>query len=271
MEAALAHPPPDGFERRVLVLTDGAVNNTRAVKDMVATRAPAVRSVVFTIGIGPNVSHGLVDGLATAGRGTADYVQLEERLEPVVMRQMRRASRPSPPVVEHIEWLREDSDWDMLLPESGGGMMEDATQVGRLCDGQRILVGALVNSSVRAMRLHFVRGNERATLDVPLGEVDAASNLRAAVGHALVEQAEAVPETPASARDARVEALGLQMKILTRRTSLVATDVEFPDRPIATTTHYPCMSPEEEDDDVSMPTFRSLGASPSPHRLRTAV
>ena len=108
MATILDAPPPDGFERRLIVLTDGSVTDTDHVLNLVRTRSPAARTVVHAIGIGTNVSHALVNGLADAGGGTAEFVALGERMEPKVIRQLRRAMAPPLPVLEWVEWVGEE-------------------------------------------------------------------------------------------------------------------------------------------------------------------
>ena len=52
------------------------------------------------MGIGAGVSHHLVEGIAQAGRGTADFVTSEQRLERAVIQQLKHATLP---VLDDIE------------------------------------------------------------------------------------------------------------------------------------------------------------------------
>jgi len=108
LESILARPPVGEYQRRLIVLTDGSVANTERVLNMVRRRALHARTTVHTVGIGTHVSHALVDGLAEAGGGTAEYVALGERMEPKVIRQLRRALSPPAPVIERVEWVGEE-------------------------------------------------------------------------------------------------------------------------------------------------------------------
>jgi len=101
----LAEPPPEGYSRRVIVLTDGSVCNTGHVLSLVRERCPPSRTRVHTVGIGDHVSHALVDGLAEAGGGTAEYAAAGESMAPMVVRQLRRALGPPPPTLEFVEWV----------------------------------------------------------------------------------------------------------------------------------------------------------------------
>ncbi|ELR11799.1 von Willebrand factor type A domain containing protein [Acanthamoeba castellanii str. Neff] len=93
----LSSPSDPKYPRQVFVLTDGEVGNTNEVIECVRKHARDTR--VFALGIGSNVSMELVNGLAKAGRGYAEYVVSGERLEAKVLRQLKRALQP--PVIEY--------------------------------------------------------------------------------------------------------------------------------------------------------------------------
>ncbi len=92
LSALLGAPAIPGYGRQVFVLTDGQVNNTSEVVALV--RHHGERARVFALGLGDGASHELVDGLAEAGNGTAEYV-LNERVEAKVIAQLKDALHPS--------------------------------------------------------------------------------------------------------------------------------------------------------------------------------
>jgi Ca-activated chloride channel family protein len=93
LEHALSRTQAESAVRQVIVLTDGEVTNTDAV--IGAAREHASHARVFTIGLGAGASRHLVQGLARAGRGRAEFIAPGERAEPKIMRQVARALSPT--------------------------------------------------------------------------------------------------------------------------------------------------------------------------------
>ncbi|KAL6055822.1 von Willebrand factor A domain-containing protein 5A [Balamuthia mandrillaris] len=91
---------PD-YPRQIFLLTDGDVDNTDEVISFVQKSCASTR--VFTFGIGAEASAELVRGVASAGKGQAEFVASGERLESKVLRQLKRALQPILKNVS-IEW-----------------------------------------------------------------------------------------------------------------------------------------------------------------------
>jgi Ca-activated chloride channel family protein len=83
----------EGLPRRVLLLTDGEVSNEEECAALVA--AHAMTTTIFTVGVGYGASDYLISTLARASQGAAETVHPNERIEPVVMRQMARLRTPA--------------------------------------------------------------------------------------------------------------------------------------------------------------------------------
>jgi Ca-activated chloride channel family protein len=93
LEHVLEAKPAKGLSRQLFVLTDGQVSNTDAA--IALARKHAGRTRVFTFGIGAGASHHLVEGLARAGEGVAEFIAPFERIEGQVLRQLTRALSPA--------------------------------------------------------------------------------------------------------------------------------------------------------------------------------
>jgi len=100
LRTALGRTAIKGYARQILLITDGEVSNTAEV--IAAARDGATNARIFTLGIGSGASHELVEGVARAANGTADFV-LDQGLERVVIRQLTHAMQPALTDVR-IEW-----------------------------------------------------------------------------------------------------------------------------------------------------------------------
>ncbi|XP_054190362.1 von Willebrand factor A domain-containing protein 5B1 isoform X4 [Homo sapiens] len=76
----IRQPVHRGHPRLLFVITDGAVNNTGKVLELVRNHAFSTRC--YSFGIGPNVCHRLVKGLASVSEGSAELLMEGERLQP---------------------------------------------------------------------------------------------------------------------------------------------------------------------------------------------
>ncbi len=92
LEAVLRPPAAGGRLRTVILLTDGQVTNEPAV--LALARRHRGRNRIFPFGIGPAVSTFLVNGLARATGGAAEFVAPGERIEAKVLRTFARVSSP---------------------------------------------------------------------------------------------------------------------------------------------------------------------------------
>jgi hypothetical protein len=88
-EAGSVQPKP---MRIVLFLTDGYVGNDMAIIDAVRNNAHTTR--VFSFGIGNSVNRYLLEGMARAGRGEAEFVLLNADADEAVKRFTRRVETP---------------------------------------------------------------------------------------------------------------------------------------------------------------------------------
>jgi hypothetical protein len=207
------------------------VCNTEAVLDLV--RRNAAHAAVYTIGIGSAVSQHLVEGLAEAGRGAAEFVSGTERLQPVVIRQLERALQPDKGIrLMSVEWLGVTIE---KLAPSVIAPPTSSCQTGILCCGKRVLVAALLVEVEPAeafeapMRLHFAddETGQSAFLDVPVSMLPAGRHLHATAGRVLMQ--DATSQFPGSLScqqkeiaEAAIVGLGTRLQLLSQYTSFVA-------------------------------------------------
>ena len=79
--------------RYVVFLTDGAVSaNERSLKEIIRLLGSAR---LFTFGIGPSVNRPLLSRIASLGRGTSEFLQLNEDIEGAVIRFQDRLAFPA--------------------------------------------------------------------------------------------------------------------------------------------------------------------------------
>jgi len=132
LREVLATPPSKDFPRQVFLITDGDVNNTAEVIDVVKTSVGDCR--VFTLGIGADACRRLVTGLARAGNGMSEFVQSGERLERKVLNQLKIALRP---VLKNIKL-----DFGLFQCPT-----YSPNPLPPIFDGQRLIVYAFLDNS----------------------------------------------------------------------------------------------------------------------------
>ncbi|EON98208.1 putative von willebrand domain containing protein [Phaeoacremonium minimum UCRPA7] len=99
----IAKPVQETFKRRykdmdleVFVLTDGEVWNQQGLFDMVNKNVEDANGSIrlFTLGVGNDVSHALIQGLARAGNGFSQAVLDNEKMDTKVIRMLKGALTP---------------------------------------------------------------------------------------------------------------------------------------------------------------------------------
>lgn len=101
----------------IMLLTDGDIWQQGALFDYVNEQVANTKGTirVFPLGIGNGVSHSLIEGLARAGNGFAQAVQLGERLENSVVRMLRGAL--SPHITDYtleVKYTQDDDDFELI-------------------------------------------------------------------------------------------------------------------------------------------------------------
>ncbi|KAK1340416.1 hypothetical protein QTO34_018985 [Cnephaeus nilssonii] len=111
----IRQPVHRGHPRLLFVVTDGAVNNTGKVLELVRNHAFSTRC--YSFGIGPNVCHRLVKGLATVSRGSAEFLTEGERLQPKMVKSLKKAMAPVLSDVT-VEWVFPETTEVLVSPVS---------------------------------------------------------------------------------------------------------------------------------------------------------
>ncbi|XP_026196031.1 von Willebrand factor A domain-containing protein 5A-like isoform X4 [Anabas testudineus] len=79
--------------RQLFVFTDGEVGNTKEVINLVKKNSGSHRC--FSFGIGEGASTALINGLAKEGRGHAQFITGDDRMQPKVMQSLRFSLQPA--------------------------------------------------------------------------------------------------------------------------------------------------------------------------------
>ncbi|XP_029013120.1 von Willebrand factor A domain-containing protein 5B1 isoform X2 [Betta splendens] len=132
----LRQPAISGHPRLVFLLTDGAVSNTGKVIELVRSHARYVRC--FTFGIGQNVCRRLVKGLATVSKGTAEFLADGERLQPKMIKSLKKTMSPVLSDIS-IEWLFPETKEVLLSPVGNTFLFPGDNLIGYsvVCDTTR--------------------------------------------------------------------------------------------------------------------------------------
>ncbi|KAJ3335166.1 von Willebrand factor A domain-containing protein 5A [Gonapodya sp. JEL0774] len=93
LQAAVREPLNNGWQRSIIALTDGEVYQPDSVFAFAAQISSSQPTRFFTLGVGSSVSHLLVNGLARAGLGSAEFVGAGERMEAKVVKLIKAGTK----------------------------------------------------------------------------------------------------------------------------------------------------------------------------------
>lgn len=210
------------LRREVVVLTDGQVTNTDAVLELV--RSSAAHTRVFSFGIGAGSSRHLVQGIARAGGGSAEFIAPGERIEPKVVRLFNRLLTPA------LNDVR--MDWGGLPVVAAPSAVPPVFAGSRM-----VLYGFVEKPRAATLRLSATTSSGPVTFDVPLdpGEAVPGSLVSTLTARARIRELEESPawlaargsrQTRSRTNDASREIieLSVQYRLISRETSFVAVE-----------------------------------------------
>uniref|UniRef100_A0A8C6U665 von Willebrand factor A domain containing 5B1 n=1 Tax=Neogobius melanostomus TaxID=47308 RepID=A0A8C6U665_9GOBI len=155
----LRQPLFSSHPRLLFLVTDGAVSNTGKVIQLVRSHARYVRC--FTFGIGQNACRRLVQGVATVSRGAAEFLSDGERLQPKMIKSLKRTMSPVLSDIS-IEWLFPETKEVLLSPVGSTFLFPGDSLIGYcvVCDTTRYHANP---KSDKRRRYSMMRSTESAS------------------------------------------------------------------------------------------------------------
>ncbi|XP_054452706.1 von Willebrand factor A domain-containing protein 5B1 [Anoplopoma fimbria] len=106
-------PMQRSYPRQVFIITDGSITNVAKVLELVRRNTCAGRC--FGLGLGPRVCRRLLQGVAKLTGGTTEFLDDEERLQPKLIKSLKKAFEPVLTDVR-IDWYLPENMEAFLSP-----------------------------------------------------------------------------------------------------------------------------------------------------------
>ncbi|XP_054650173.1 von Willebrand factor A domain-containing protein 5B1 isoform X2 [Dunckerocampus dactyliophorus] len=151
----LRQPMFSGHPRLLFLLTDGAVSNTGKVIELVRSHARYIRC--FTFGIGQSACRRMVQQLATVSKGTAEFLAQGERLQPRMIKSLKKTMCPVLSDIS-IEWLFPETKEVLLSPVGNTFLYPGDSLIGYavVCDTTRYHANPKSDKRRRYSMMHSV-------------------------------------------------------------------------------------------------------------------
>jgi Ca-activated chloride channel family protein len=215
VHAALSSPPPEGYLRIITFFTDGYIGNETAIIGAVQRLLGPAR--LFAFGVGSSVNRYLLDRMAEVGRGSTQYILLNNPPEDAVDRFAERISKPNLTDIG-IDWAGLDAH-DLIpsrVPDVFAGV--PVYVYGRYDEpGEAVIeVVGRVGTQPRAARVHVV---------LP-GPDDEQSPLPSIWARQRIRQLELAKlgSSYVAAAEEQITELALKYSLMSAYTSFVAVD-----------------------------------------------
>ncbi|XP_067392606.1 von Willebrand factor A domain-containing protein 5B2 [Emydura macquarii macquarii] len=109
----LGQPLHRGYPRQLFIFTDASVSNAGKIIELMRRQASTVRC--FSFGLGSGACRRLLSGLAKVSRGRAEFLSPEERLQPKLIKSLKKAIEPAMSDIT-IDWYVPDTMEALLSP-----------------------------------------------------------------------------------------------------------------------------------------------------------
>ncbi|XP_074831844.1 von Willebrand factor A domain-containing protein 5B1 [Carettochelys insculpta] len=129
----IRQPIHRGHPRLLFLLTDGAVSNTGKVIELLRNHSFSTRC--YSFGIGQSACRRLVRGLAAVSKGSAEFLAEGERLQPKMIKSLKKAMAPVLSDVT-VEWVFPETTEVLISPVSSSCLFPGDRLVGYgiVCD-----------------------------------------------------------------------------------------------------------------------------------------
>ena len=214
IHAALALPGDAMRLRHVVFMTDGYIGNEGEVMALTHREVGAAR--IFSFGVGAAVNRYLLDEVARAGRGVAEYLRPDEDPEALVARFYARIGQP---------WLTDIAiDWGDGVRDALPAVMPDLSGLQPLTALARFTASGPRDITVRG-RIAGRPFAQTVRVTLPTAETANAAlrSVWARERIAALERAAHIAGTPDAARE-EITALALAQHLMSAHTSFVAVD-----------------------------------------------
>ncbi|GBB90907.1 hypothetical protein RclHR1_00180045 [Rhizophagus clarus] len=180
----------DDMQTSIFLITDGEVWNVDEVVELVSKNEEKKKDDLrlFSLGIGDSVSHNLVESVARAGKGYAQFVTNDERMDKKVIEMLKNALKP--PIKDYkITW----TDADLLESteddnQSAISFMSDETEslpstkvqqapyiIPQTYTGIRFIVYCILEKDIEPRKIIALKAishdDHPIVLDIPLDPV----------------------------------------------------------------------------------------------------
>uniref|UniRef100_A0A8C4VSD8 von Willebrand factor A domain containing 5B2 n=1 Tax=Gopherus evgoodei TaxID=1825980 RepID=A0A8C4VSD8_9SAUR len=109
----LGQPLHRGYPRQLFIFTDANVSNAGKIIELIRRQASTVRC--FSFGLGSGACWRLLRGLAKVSKGRAEFLSPEERLQPKLIKSLKKAIEPAVSDIT-IDWYVPDTMEALLSP-----------------------------------------------------------------------------------------------------------------------------------------------------------